>query len=121
MFPNGRPGLGLALLRVSVAGSLVLNSPIVRLHEPLWMFLSFCLLSLGLCLGFLTPILAVLVAAVQFLGLLVLHLDPDGALLSIPAALAIALLGPGAYSMDGYLFGRRVLIWPPRNDTDSHP
>jgi hypothetical protein len=29
-------------------------------------------------------------------------------------ALALTLLGPGAYSIDGYLFGRRLLLLPPR-------
>jgi hypothetical protein len=31
---------------------------------------------------------------------------------------ALALLGPGAYSVDARLFGRRVLVVPPRRDTD---
>jgi hypothetical protein len=29
-------------------------------------------------------------------------------------AVAIALLGPGAFSFDGYLFGRREIVIPPR-------
>ena len=31
---------------------------------------------------------------------------------------ALALLGPGAYSVDARLFGRRLLVVPPRKDTD---
>lgn len=115
MFPNGRPGLGLALLRASVAGSLIVNFPAPRLHESPWVFFAFCVVSLGLSIGFLTPILSSLITIVQIAGLIALRLDPDVALLSIPTAMAIALLGPGAYSMDGYLFARRVLIWPTRD------
>jgi hypothetical protein len=29
-------------------------------------------------------------------------------------ALVLALLGPGAYSLDSYLFGRRMVVLPPR-------
>jgi hypothetical protein len=28
-------------------------------------------------------------------------------------ALALALVGPGAYSVDSYLFGRRLIVLPP--------
>ena len=38
------------------------------------------------------------------------HLDGVLAVISV----AIALLGPGAYSLDGYLFGRREIVIPPR-------
>jgi uncharacterized membrane protein YphA (DoxX/SURF4 family) len=30
-------------------------------------------------------------------------------------ALGIALIGPGAFSVDGYLFGRREIVIPPRS------
>jgi hypothetical protein len=29
-------------------------------------------------------------------------------------ALALALLGPGAYSVDAYRFGRRIVVPPPK-------
>jgi hypothetical protein len=32
---------------------------------------------------------------------------------------ALALLGPGAYSVDARLFGRRVVVVPPSKDSDS--
>ena len=32
-------------------------------------------------------------------------------------AVAVALLGPGAYSLDSYLFGRREIIIAPRRAT----
>jgi len=34
--------------------------------------------------------------------------------LIVVSAIAIALLGPGAFSLDGALFGRREIVIPPR-------
>ena len=36
-------------------------------------------------------------------------------------ALALALLGPGAFSVDSYFFGRRVVVLPPESRFSSHP
>ena len=36
------------------------------------------------------------------------------ALIIVIVAIGIALLGPGAYSVDSYLFGRREIVIPPR-------
>lgn len=72
-------------------------------------------------LGFLTPVAAMLVG-LYFAGLaLALFSEPawglhDSRLLAlgiIAMAAAIALLGPGAYSLDGRLFGRREIVIPP--------
>jgi uncharacterized membrane protein YphA (DoxX/SURF4 family) len=38
----------------------------------------------------------------------------DAALLVAVTSLALAFVGPGAYSMDARLFGRREIIVPPR-------
>lgn len=121
MFTRGSPGLGLGLLRVSVAESLMSNAPTLLIHQSIWVILVLCVLSLGLFLGFLTRTLSLLAVGAQIVAALRLGFDPVRALISVPAALAIALLGPGAYSVDGYLFGRKVLIWPPRDGEGSQP
>jgi hypothetical protein len=41
------------------------------------------------------------------------RLDSVAAMLVIVDGLALALLGPGAHSIDAYLFGRREIIIPP--------
>jgi putative oxidoreductase len=114
MFPRGLPGLALLLLRVSTVLALLLNCYINRSEISGWIQLAAVLLALSLCIGFLTPIAAstallfhVLVwfsiAGISSPALIVVALD----------ALALALLGPGAYSIDGYRFGRRVVVLQP--------
>lgn len=114
MFPPGLPGLALLLLRVSVAIALVLHEPALRQDLSGWMHAAAALLSLALCAGYLTPIVALMGLA--------LHLavwfaagtgSPAMAIVISLDALALALLGPGAYSVDSYRFGRRVVVLPP--------
>jgi uncharacterized membrane protein YphA (DoxX/SURF4 family) len=74
--------------------------------------------GLAILAGFLTPISAVLVALCGTLigldsigptGPDVLE-DGVATLFVIATSIAIALLGPGAYSVDSYLFGRREIV-----------
>ena len=118
MFPQGAPGFALLLLRISVAmiflnsianQSLVSSVPLVCA--------GVLLISGSLSIGFLTPYLSV----VSFVsGVAILLLNPYSynvvqvALLFNAAALA--LLGPGAYSVDARLFGLRVIVLRPRKD-----
>ena len=41
------------------------------------------------------------------------RIDRAAAILVIADGIALALLGPGAHSIDAYLFGRREIIMPP--------
>jgi len=75
----------------------------------------------ALAIGFLTPYAGLLVG-LCFLGIAFSLLPPpswdlhDARLVSfgiIITAVAIALLGPGAFSLDGRLFGRREIVIPP--------
>jgi hypothetical protein len=114
MFPPGLPGLGLLILRVSVAIALLLEQYGHRPGLPHWVLAVVILLSLTLCLGFLTPLAAVL--GLVFHGLNWYTLGAQSASMAAIVfvdAVALALLGPGGYSIDSLLFGRRIVILPP--------
>ncbi len=116
LFPHGLPGLGLVGLRVAVALSLYEHDPAAywptaapTLH---WFAAA---IGLGLLGGVLTPWLGLLSGASICIGwCLGAWAVSPGALALALAALALSLLGPGAYSMDAHLFGRRVLRLPER-------
>lgn len=125
-FPAGWPGLGLLLLRAAVGLTLVIQGA-ASLND--WRSLRFdtsvALLitsASGLCLlvGALTPIASVLVALIKIGFALSWFSLPnanplDGQLsliYLIAMTTAIALLGPGAFSLDARSFGRREIIIP---------
>ena len=70
-----------------------------------------------LIVGLITPLASALVIAgysglVSSLPLMPSHAAGAAAIQTIIGALAIALLGPGAFSLDSRLFGRREIIIP---------
>jgi hypothetical protein len=112
MFPPGLPGLALLLLRASVATTLLADNYSHAEDLPGWIQAAAILISVAVSVGYLTPIVAVLGlvlhAVIRFrLGIAIL--TP----MTFFDAIALALLGPGAYSVDSYLFGRRLVILPP--------
>jgi len=113
MFPSGWPGIGLLLLRGSTAIVLLAETYSNRQFLPGWVHCAAILLAMSLFVGYLTPIAAAL-------GLL-LHvfiwarLGNSSTALAVVVSLeiaALALLGPGGYSVDSYRFGRRVVLPP---------
>jgi hypothetical protein len=77
---------------------------------PAWRLVGLGLCSCALGAGILTPYVATLSAAVL---LSVFATSAEHNVVSATAglnAIALALLGPGAYSLDARLFGRRMLV-----------
>ena len=114
MFPTGLPGLALLFLRLSVAIALLVATFGHRQELSDWVRAAAILLSVALSVGYLTPIITVL--GLVFHGLIWSTLGvgsaADVAVVALDA-MALALLGPGAYSIDSYRFGRRVVVLPP--------
>jgi uncharacterized membrane protein YphA (DoxX/SURF4 family) len=117
-FPSGAPGLGLLLLRGFVALTLVvqglayLNSGDFNLLRSFVAALAFIV---GGCLliGFLTPLIAVIVCGGAIISAISpAHLPAESVVGVTILAAAIALLGPGAFSLDARLFGRREIVIP---------
>ena len=115
-FPLGRPGIGLLFLRAAVAILLVTH---VHVHlgslTPSYAAALAWLGALTIALGIGTAFLAILCTLMQ-LGAWLLWAPCDlgcGAV-SLLASLALVLLGPGGYSIDAKVLGRRIVILPSR-------
>ena len=116
MFPQGGPGVALLLLRTSVVAFLSIiavdyNGPFHRLILGVIL-----LISTSLLMGLLTPILCVIAAAFSIGNMII---NPCASIvvcvIATANAVALGLLGPGAYSIDSKLFGRRVTTIRSRN------
>ena len=117
-FPAGAPGAALLLLRLSVAAHASVTCVLQNAYDlPIWARGSVLLVASVLGLGYLTSIVSLLVASAG--ALLSLHLgislNVDSVFLLIDG-IVVAMLGPGAYSVDARLFGRRVVVLTNRDD-----
>jgi len=115
-FPRGSAGIGLLLLRVGVSLQLLMVSGCCNV-TPWWLAMLELLLVMALVAGLLTPVAALLSAAWQVICLGYTGW-PQTAMLMIATvtAIALVLMGAGAYSVDARLFGRRRLVVPSDSD-----
>lgn len=133
-FAGRTPGAGLLLLRTAIGVTLVAHAvmSVSDARDANVITFVFCLLALAsgasLIIGFLTR-LAAAVAAVLAVSITRLSLvapainSPHSHRLDlnlIIIAVAVALLGPGAFSLDAVLFGRRRIVIP-RSPLSSQP
>ena len=116
MFPAGIAGVALFVLRSSVAVSLIVDAAAHgSLFKQSWLILLVAVPAFLLCLGLITPYCAAFTGLMQLVTLFAFtghnkfHLA-----LSVLNSAVVAILGPGAYSIDARIFGRRLLIVPPR-------
>ena len=121
MFPPAAPGVALVLLRLSVAAALWSTQPLDPLVSArVELFVGLIVLTACICFGVLTPVGAVLCVAWQFVSSFsTSEAESLSTVVAIATAAALALLGPGAYSIDAALFGRRVVVVTRQKDADS--
>jgi len=115
MFPTGTAGVALFALRISVAGTLVVDGTAHwSLVTSSWILVEYVLPASFLLLGLLTPYFSVLSALIQIHVLITAGGNDQFHLItSILSSGILAMLGPGAYSVDAHLFGRKLISFPP--------
>jgi putative oxidoreductase len=115
-FPQGLPGIGLVLLRAAVAIPLVQQAIVGLLNAspPAPLGLVAAGAALPLLVGLWTPMAGVLVAVAE-LGLALSHpAEPWTFVHFGTLGAALAMLGPGGWSVDARLFGRKHIQIPQR-------
>ncbi|MBI1763781.1 MAG: hypothetical protein HYR56_20335 [Acidobacteria bacterium] len=126
-FPAGWPGAGLLLLRVAVGFTAVMQSWLWLAEREqrtllLWSIGLLALISgVALLIGYFTPVAGVL-AGLGSLGFALSWFAAPGphlfdqklaAIFVAIMSAALVFLGPGAFSLDSRLFGRREVFIPP--------
>jgi hypothetical protein len=122
-FPGGPAGLGLLIGRVGIGLIFIVQgrSCLIERDPTMWLIgAASALLGFFLTLGFLTPVAGILG---MIGGLMIwLRIIPDCS--SLPGQsnyflflvgvliLEVLLVGPGAYSIDARVFGRREIVIP---------
>ena len=112
MFPSERPGFALLLMRVALAVMLMdgVGRPLASVGSPWWL-LAPIVVAIALGFGFMTPVASVLCIVLELTlwATSAMALEA-GHICAILVAVALAMLGPGAYSLDARLFGRRQVV-----------
>ncbi len=122
-FPHGWPGFGLLLLRVVVGVTAAVQGgvhlvTVANLTLGTYVLAGLAIASgLAVLIGFLTPftgvVLSLSIPLFWFPSPAAgLFLDKIASPLIMADAIAIAFLGPGAFSVDALIFGRREVLIP---------
>ena len=117
-FAGGWPGTGLLLMRLVIGCVLVVRASL-RLwgDPPLNITITAAILLVAgflLMLGLWTPIVGTSVAVIEVWKILTLPGDRWLWLLLGTVSVALAMLGPGRWSIDARLFGWKRVEAPPR-------
>ena len=111
MFPAGAAGWGLLLLRLCAAGLLVRRAADATVSIHIWETAVLVILVGAFCLGAFTPITCSVSALMQAVMVVLAHeADPFQFVFSFCVTAALFLVGPGAFSIDSRLFGRRLIV-----------
>jgi putative oxidoreductase len=114
-FPSGLPGAGLILLRVIVAIPLVFAARVTMSSPaPAILDVVAAVTAVFLLIGLWTPIAGAALVVIELYLVLSHPADPwPYAHFGVLGA-SLAMLGPGGYSVDARLFGRKQIQIPQR-------
>jgi hypothetical protein len=112
MFPGGAAGLALIVLRACVVVSLWMTASIRESSLSAgWSIVGLSLLSVLIAAGAFTPAVCIVTLAVELWFVWPRHAGyPYHMILAPLLAVVLTLLGPGAFSVDAKIFGRRRII-----------
>ena len=107
-FAGGWPGIGLLIQRF-LMGTILLREAFLQLSASphLATIVLQLVSSVLLLIGLATPYIGLLVAATQLRLFFTGSADPWTAIIICGLGLTLAMIGPGAWSMDARLFGRK--------------
>ena len=108
-FAHGAPGLGLLLFRLAVGTALVSHA-VMALRSgpsvgPTVLNALAGVVGILLFVGLWTPVAGTILATLAALSAVMHPADPWNGIFFGTLGAALALVGPGAWSVDAYLFG----------------
>ena len=112
-FPNSWPGFGLLILRFAAGLSLAAVVHVAGDLAGAASLFARCIVggvAALICIGLWTPLAAIAASAIQVVMLTFGRRFELSLVVSAAVALSLAMLGPGAWSFDARLFGRKRII-----------
>ena len=120
MFPTGMAGIALLILRFSMAAVLVDVAARPPFTTSFWVLLAIALPAVALCLGLVTPYASAITCLIELVAALRSgHQYVFNLIISGVNTAVLGMLGPGSYSLDSRLFGRRIISFPVRGKSDG--
>jgi putative oxidoreductase len=108
-FADSWPGFGLLVQRL-VTGMVVFHKVLFKessVAAPIAPEVLAAVLAIFIVIGLWTPVAGVLIAAVEVWTALLHPGDPGTPILLATLGATLAMIGPGAFSIDARLFGRK--------------
>ena len=112
-FPNSWPGFGLLVLRFATGVSLATAAQVAADFAGAASWLAQCVVdgvATLICIGLWTPTAAIIAAAIQILVMIAGRQFNVSLVVFAALGASLAMLGPGAWSVDARLFGRKRIL-----------